>query len=193
MRQAADWFLHISQTRRLPAPSESDCLVWDAAPSGLGFATALAVAQWSATLGKPAIVICETLRKQEELFNDLRVWMPGAEFLPALELGSVKNAIPDPEIAAERLHILRRLAEGSIPCTVAASSSLGEEMPAPRALDEGRIELRRGMTLKLETLLKRLDAAGFQRTDRVGIRGAYALRGGILDLHTADLNDPLRI
>ncbi len=193
MKKAADWCLQISQVRKLPPWSKSGCLSWEVARGGRGFATALAVAQWSASLCKPAIILCETLRKQEELFNDLRVWMPEAEFLPALELGSVRNAIPDPEIAAERLHVLRRLAEGLIPCTVAAVSSMEEEMPTARALTEGRMEIKPGMTLELRALVQRLEAAGFQRGERVSMRGAYAVRGGILDLHTADLTNPLRI
>ena len=57
-----------------------------------------------------AWVVCANVREQEIFYNELLNWFPGAVFLPAMELAPAQGAVPDPEIAAERLRILQNLA-----------------------------------------------------------------------------------
>src|SRR5439155_23648749 len=54
-------------------------------------------------------VLCPTVRAQELLYESLLNWTPGALFLPEAEFAAVENILPDPEIAAERLDLLKRV------------------------------------------------------------------------------------
>ncbi len=54
-------------------------------------------------------MICENTRAQHLFYNELLNWFPEALFLPELEMTGLKDAIPDPEISAERFGILEKL------------------------------------------------------------------------------------
>jgi len=53
--------------------------------------------------------------------------------------------------------------------------------------------LQVGEEVDREKLLRRLDAAGFQRTSLVEERGDYSVRGGVIDLFPPLYASPLRV
>ena len=53
--------------------------------------------------------------------------------------------------------------------------------------------LRRGEESDPETLVAHLASVGYQPVDMVEMRGQYALRGGILDIYSPEMGEPLRI
>jgi len=137
-------------------------------------------------------IICQGTRAQEELFNDLVHWCPGAIFMPEQELAAPADAVPDPEIGAERLAALERLLTpgGVVVATVAA---LGQPAPPRSRLGELRTLLARGAATPRDALLARLVEAGFERVETVAVRGQFAVRGGILDVFSAQHEQPVRI
>jgi transcription-repair coupling factor (superfamily II helicase) len=137
-------------------------------------------------------VVCAGTRAQEELFNDLAHWLPGALFLPEQEIAAPQGALPDPQIGAERLAALERLLEpgGVVVGTVAA---LGQPAPARGHLEGLRTVLERNSDTPHEALLSRLADAGFERTGTVAVRGQFAVRGGILDVFSSQHEEPVRI
>ncbi|MFL6540406.1 MAG: transcription-repair coupling factor, partial [Chthoniobacterales bacterium] len=90
-------------------------------------------------------VLCPTVRAQELLYESLLNWTPGALFLPEAEFAAVENILPDPEIAAERLDLLKRVSSDKGPHVIVATrASLDQAAPKKNALSSSTLRLKRG-------------------------------------------------
>ncbi|MGZ4985439.1 MAG: transcription-repair coupling factor, partial [Chthoniobacterales bacterium] len=77
-------------------------------------------------------IVCPSVRSQELLYESLLNWHPTALFFPEAEFAAVENILPDPEITAERLALLTRVAREAGPhLIVATRASL--DQPAPKS------------------------------------------------------------
>ena len=142
-------------------------------------------------------VICETVRVQEQLHNELLNWFPHAELFPKAEISPAEGALPDPDITAERLEILHGLLGSKNAqepgLLVITRESLSEQVPAPAALQQATLEIAVGNRLDRDELAKSLQKAGFERVAQVSLRGQFAVRGGILDIFSWQQTLPIRI
>ncbi len=103
-------------------------------------------------LSRSCWIFCPDVRRQEDLFNGLLNWEVDALFFPELELPAFEGAIPDPEIVAERLEVLQKIAEGKRAVVVLTASSLEDQVPSAEALKKQSIALQRGDRLERERL-----------------------------------------
>ncbi len=151
------------------------------------------VAAIAGEIGKTLWVLCPTVRSQELLYESLLNWKPGALFLPEAEFAAVENILPDPEIAAERLALLKQVAAGGGPHVIVTTRAALEQ-PAPKkaALGSAGLKLKRGRGLAMESLIAQLSEAGYERVPQVTTRGQFAVRGGILDLYSWQAQLPAR-
>jgi len=139
-------------------------------------------------------VLCPSVHSQELLYESLLNWLPDALFLPEAELVAVENVLPDPEIAAERLALLMEIERDNGPrIIVATRASLDQPAPKRGALQSAVSQLRRGANAKMEQLLDRLVASGYERVAQVTTRGQFAVRGGIVDLYSWHAPLPFRL
>ena len=92
---------------------------------------------------KSCWILCPDVRRQEEIFNGLLNWRVEALFFPEIELPAVSEAVPDPEIVAERLEVLQKVAEGKRVVIVLTESSLEDAVPSAQALRKQTLILRR--------------------------------------------------
>src|SRR4051794_39588116 len=92
-------------------------------------------------------VVCPDARRQEEIFNALLNWQSDPLFLPELEVPAVPDAVPDPEISAERLELLQRVAQGNRFVVVLTRRALEDQVPAPHDLFRRTKILRRGQAI----------------------------------------------
>ena len=149
--------------------------------------------------GRNLWLVCENVRTQEQLHNELSQWFPGADFFPELESAPVEGALPDPETVAERLGVVQRLVEAD-----AKARKKGRIILLTRASLEDRVvdeaELRRlELTIKRATrcdrdsLLKKLGDAGYEHVPQVTARGQFAIRGGIVDVFSFHHALPVRL
>ncbi len=138
-------------------------------------------------------VICPSVRTQELLHESLTNWFPEALFLPEAEFLAVENILPDQEIAAERLALLRRV-EGNRRSHLIVATRASLDQPAPKrgTLREAALKLRRGTSESREHLINSLGAAGYERVAQVTTRGQFAVRGGILDVYSWHAAVPIR-
>jgi transcription-repair coupling factor (superfamily II helicase) len=138
-------------------------------------------------------ILCPDVRRQEDLFNGLLNWEVEALFFPEFELPAFEGALPDPEIVAERLEVLQKIAEGKRAIVVLTASSLDDQVPPAEALQKQSIALRRGDRLERETLIETLIKSGYEQVPQVTTRGQFAVRGGILDVFSWQHSVPVRI
>jgi transcription-repair coupling factor (superfamily II helicase) len=138
-------------------------------------------------------VICPSVRTQELLHESLTNWLPEAFFLPEVEFLALENVLPDQEIAAERLALLRRI-EGSRQRHVVVATRASLDQPAPKygALGEAALKLRRATSEPLARVINLLGEAGYERVVQVTTRGQFAVRGGILDVYSWQAAAPIR-
>ena len=154
----------------------------------------LLVATLARTIRRTLWIVCPTVRAQEILYETLLNWMPHALFLPEAEFAAVENILPDPEIAAERLALLSRVAREPGPhLIVATRASLEQPAPNLRALKSAALRIKRGARQTMDQLLNALAGAGYERVAQVSARGQFAVRGGILDLYSWQAQLPVRV
>jgi Transcription-repair coupling factor (superfamily II helicase) len=83
--------------------------------------------------------------------------------------------------AAERALACYHLGLGGT-ILVATPSALAAPLLSPAAFRTREFSLEVGRTIDRDTLIQRLDAAGYERVDTVVEVGQWSLRGGIVDV-----------
>jgi transcription-repair coupling factor (superfamily II helicase) len=97
------------------------------------------------------------------------------------------------EIAGERVETLERIGRGDLSILVTTSRALLERTQLPRALASARLELRKGDTRRPEALAAHLEAIGFERVPMVEDVAQFSVRGGIFDIYSFGMAEPVRL
>jgi transcription-repair coupling factor (superfamily II helicase) len=71
--------------------------------------------------------------------------------------------------------------------------ALLERTQLPRALQNARLELRKGDTRRPEDLAAHLESIGFERVQMVEDVAQFSVRGGIFDVYSFGMADPVRM
>ena len=138
-------------------------------------------------------IVASTVRSQEQLHNELLNWHPEVIFLPEVEIALAENALPDPEIAADRLQALEQAAGSKTALVLLTAACLNDAAPTPEGMRRLTLELARGETWPMEELVARLAGAGYERVPQVALRGQFAVRGGIVDVFSWQHTLPVRV
>src|ERR1700684_205626 len=113
--------------------------------------------------------------------------------LPARDVLPFQNLSPHPELQEERATALWKIATGAVSIVVSPVAATAIRLhSSDYYADLGRT-IRRGESFDLEALLAHLNTVGYTSTDVVEMPGQYALRGGILDVYSPEVDRPLRI
>ena len=91
-----------------------------------------------------------------------------------------------------RLALLRALADGEVPLLVATVESLMQRTMSPDTLKHACRTLEVGKVYDLNELSEQLAEAGYTRCEQVEGVGQFALRGGILDVFSPEMTQPVR-
>lgn len=100
---------------------------------------------------------------------------------------------PHAEVAGERVETLERAARGDVQILITTARATMEKTLLPRALAEGRLELRSGEEYSLPALVEHLENIGFERVEMVDDVGQFSIRGGIIDIYGFGMADPVRL
>ena len=152
------------------------------------------------TGGQDILHVARDGQRLERLQDGLRFFAPDREVLvfPAWDCLPYDRLSPHPDIVAERLETLARLAaprKPGMPARVilASAGAVLQKVP-PRALyAEAATTLRKGQTVDVAWLTKFLGENGFSRADTVMEPGEFAMRGGLVDLFPPGTAEPLRL
>ncbi|MEO7084771.1 MAG: transcription-repair coupling factor [Gemmatimonadaceae bacterium] len=138
------------------------------------------------------VVASEGVADAERWLADLETLLTDAPIAlyPARE--GFGEAEPHMEVAGERVVTLERLTRGELRVLLTTSRALLEKTRMPRALRELRVELRKGGTHRLSELATHLDSIGFERVPMVEDVAQYSIRGGILDIYSFGMAEPVR-
>jgi len=164
-------------------------------------ADALVLAELArATGGTDILHVARDGQRLERLQDGLRFFSPEREVLvfPAWDCLPYDRMSPHPDIVAERLETLSRLAAPKAPGSPAriilASVGAALQRVPPRSLyAEAATILRKGTTVDVDWLTKFLGANGYGRAETVMEPGEFAVRGGLFDLFPPGTREPLRL
>ena len=102
------------------------------------------------------------------------------------------EAEPHMEVAGERVETLERLTRGELRILLTTARALLEKTRMPRALQELRVELRKGGEHNLPELAAHLERIGFERVPMVEDVAQFSIRGGIFDVYSFGMAEPVR-
>jgi transcription-repair coupling factor (superfamily II helicase) len=139
------------------------------------------------------VVIAETLPDAERWLADLETLIGDdavALYPPREGFGEVE---PHLEVAGERVETLERVARGEVRTVVTTARAVMERTRLPGAVRSARLELRPGETVRLEELTAHLERVGFERVPLVDDVAQFSVRGGIVDIYSFGMANPVRM
>jgi len=160
-----------------------------------GSAAPLLAAAAGKHLNRPILYVAAHLEEADRAADDLEVFADReVAVLSAFEARPAEGPAAL-EIGAERARLCAALlARGEPhPLVVAPVQALMQSVPTPEALQEATLALRTGQTVEPNHLAGWLLDHGYQRVDQVEEPGHFAIRGGIVDVFSPGLAEPVRI
>ncbi len=189
--------LRIPEVEALASAVESgDC---PAAVTGLGGVhRAQAAAAAAHRTGRPLVMVCTDESEAGRLSADLEVLLgePDAPArvlkLFARELFVRAGTVISRQWEHNRIAALYELSSQGCTAVVATAEALLQKTSPPERLRDAVLTLAPGKRFDLADLPRRLVDAGYARADQVEGVGQFALRGGILDVYSPLMEDPVR-
>ncbi len=137
-------------------------------------------------------LVAESVPEAERWLADLQTLLPdeAVVFYPPRE--SLGESEPHLEIAGERVETMERVSRGGVQVLLTTARAVLEKTRVPGALRTLRLELRKGELRRLTELVERLEAMGFERVPMVDDVAQFSVRGGILDVYSFGMADPVR-
>ena len=151
------------------------------------------------------LVVVPTDRDVEQMTADARFFygaLEGASAagveqavlpLPSIQVDPYRGMTPHFRVAAARARALHAAASGTARLIVASAAALLPRVSPHERLLRASIELRAGSEIEPQRLADLLVDAGFSREEPVDEHGAFAVRGGIVDVFPAADTEPVRI
>ena len=143
--------------------------------------------------GRFFVVVAESVAAAERWLADLDSLdeaLPVVFYPPREGFG---EAEPHAEVAGERVETLERLGSGDVRVLLTTARALLERTQLPRALASARLELRKGDARRPEDLAQHLESIGFERVEMVEDVAQFSVRGGIFDVYSFGMADPVRL
>jgi transcription-repair coupling factor (superfamily II helicase) len=174
----------------------------DVVVSGLaGSARSLFIAGLWNALRRPLMVVTPQDRGVETLATDIAYFHTelngsGANRVcpfPAWETDPYAGLTPHADIQQARATALWRLRNKQVDVVVASTRSMATRLVAPSQFDSYSLHVTSGEDLSQELLIEHLANAGYLRQEPVGSPGEFSVRGGIVDVFSPLMRNPVRI
>ncbi len=139
------------------------------------------------------VVITDQVGDAERWLADLQSLVddiPVALYPPREGFGEVE---PHAEVAGERVETLEKLGRSGVRLLLTTARAVLEQTSLPRALAGARLELRKGDVRRLEDLTAHLESIGFERVPMVEDVAQFSVRGGIIDIYSFGMAEPVRL
>jgi transcription-repair coupling factor (superfamily II helicase) len=153
------------------------------------------IASLARELGRPICILTHNMFAAQKIAEDLVECLSEDEVLlyPSQELIATEEAAASPEMLAQRIDVLTRLAGGYRGIVVAPYAGVRRLLPVKQVFVDSQITVKLGDTIELSELLARMSELGYERVERVEAKGEMSVRGGILDFYPLTFANPIRI
>jgi transcription-repair coupling factor (superfamily II helicase) len=139
------------------------------------------------------VVVTEGVPQAERWLADLQAILdetPVALYPPREGFGEVE---PHAEVAGERVETLERVSRGNVRILLTTARALLERTRLPTTLRGARLEIRKGDVRRPEDIAEHLERVGFERVPMVDDVAQFSVRGGIFDIYSFGMADPVRL
>lgn len=139
------------------------------------------------------VIVTDQLGDAERWLADLQALtddIPIALYPPREGFGEVE---PHAEVAGERVETLEKLARSGVRILLTTARAVLEKTALPRVLGAARLEIRKGDERRPEELAAHLEKIGFERVDMVEDVAQFSVRGGIFDIYSFGMAEPVRL
>jgi len=150
----------------------------------------------TAMLNRTVLFVLQDTDEAGYFYHDLTQVMGQEQvlFFPSSFRRAVKYGQRDAANEILRTEVLTRISSSTMPMYIVTSpEALSELVVSKKQLDERRLSLKVGQTIRVTELTHKLLALGFSETDYVYEPGQFALRGSILDVYSFSGELPYRI
>ena len=114
--------------------------------------------------------------------------------MPAWDVVPYDRTAPSSEIVGRQIDTLIRLMDPPKNCLVVTTVAAWSQLLPPKHFLEGSaLSVRRGQTVAFDMLQQFLNKNGYEARDVVMEAGEYAIRGGIVDIFPAGMENPVRV
>ena len=139
------------------------------------------------------LYLCKSEERAKEVLQDCKAFSENVYFYPPKDYLFYKADTRGHYILRERGECLRHLLEDSGGMIVTTFPALMEKMEGKNAFRGSLFTVQVGMSIELSDLQDKLSEMGYKRAEQVEMRGEYSIRGGIVDLFSNQMEDPVRI
>jgi transcription-repair coupling factor (superfamily II helicase) len=177
--------------QRLPSGSTRLTIGGDVGSAG----SALAAALHQLHPGRILVLLAPDPDQAARLEADLEALLgEGVPHLyPQTETRFYSEEDSDPRISGLKVEAIEALLGGSGRIFVTTPRALQERMAMPDRVARLRLSLAVGEEIGLSLLVEELEVMGFERVPLVEEVGQFAVRGGLVDIFSLGLSDPVRI
>ena len=143
-------------------------------------------------LAGPTIVVTPTTSDAEKMRDDLAALFGRVLYFPAYETLPWEGEPAHPGVVSDRVECMAGLlTAGAGAVAVVPAAALLKKLPVPESFSV--LRLYRGMRISMESVEEWLLAAGYLKEGGVWEQGRWARRGGILDIASYGLDNPVRL
>jgi transcription-repair coupling factor (superfamily II helicase) len=196
----------LARVGRHPAVEEAlDSLRRDERESRLAGLTdpakALLLATAALTWNRPVVCIVESNPRADALAEPVRFFYLAlggkaafpVSILPAHDVLPWQRLSPHPEILETRAVCLWRVTTGQAPIVIVPVASAMLRLREKNFYEALARTLVRDESIPLQELIAHLTACGYERHETVEMPGQFAVRGGIVDVYSAEAARPVRV
>jgi transcription-repair coupling factor (superfamily II helicase) len=161
-------------------------------------ADVLALVRFALKENQPVVYIASDDRKAQTISSMVQFFAPSLRCLslPAWDSLPYDRVSPSPAVAAKRCATLAKLSRVSLdePVFIVSTASAAVQKCAPKSvMKDASLHLLSGQKVKTEELESFLITNGYSRVSTVRERGEYAQRGGLVDIFSPSLAEPVRL
>ncbi|MFC7394733.1 transcription-repair coupling factor [Scopulibacillus cellulosilyticus] len=144
---------------------------------------------------KPLLIVTHNLYQAQKLYDDLEDCLGSEQvyLYPVNDLIASEISIASPELRAQRIEVLNRLAQKENSVIIAPIAGVKRYLAPEKLWASSLIHLKMGGTVDLDSLIKTLTAIGYERETMVNGPGEFSVRGGIIDIYPLTEDYPVRI
>lgn len=144
---------------------------------------------------RSTVLIAGNSETLEQWRGELTALLPETEIIdfPAADIVTFTVAAKSVELAAKRMNVLGRLADGSPAIILTTIEAAAQKVVAKNDFLSRRINLSVSQTINLTDIIGLLVKFGYERVDQVDSIAQFSVRGGIVDIYPVNREKPIRL
>lgn len=147
------------------------------------------------TQNKNIVYVASNIYKASQAYEALchLVGLDNVNFYAIDEVVATELLATSGEFLKERLFTFKKLQTKQPTIIVSHPTALTRPLHPLKKVNEYIINLKKGQTINLNEVIRKLVISGYQKTPLTQNVGSFSLRGGVLDIFPINNNNPIRV